>query len=68
MTRDRKHYTEPITPGVTPGEGITCRQCGCRHFRVVYTRAARRGRIRRRRECRNCGHRITTIEVEKERA
>jgi len=63
MERDRKRYSEPITPGVAPdAEGIVCRRCGCGHFRVLYTRPATRGGIRRRRECRHCGTRVTTIE------
>lgn len=45
--------------------GIECRACGCRHFYVVYTRRAMGGKIVRRRECRNCGKRITTVEQEK---
>lgn len=43
--------------------GLVCRQCGCRHFRVLYTRRAAGGRILRRRECRNCGRRVTTRET-----
>jgi len=42
--------------------GLECRACGCRHFRVLYTRAAWGGRILRRRGCRHCGRRITTYE------
>lgn len=42
--------------------GLQCRACGCRHFRVIYTRAALGGKLVRRRECRNCGQRITTWE------
>ncbi|HOD84372.1 MAG: transcriptional regulator NrdR [Planctomycetes bacterium ADurb.Bin126] len=42
--------------------GLECRQCGCKHFRVVYTRATWGGRILRRRECRHCGRRMTTWE------
>jgi len=42
--------------------GLCCRYCGCRHFRVVYTRPTWRGRIMRRRECRHCGKRMTTWE------
>jgi len=42
--------------------GLVCPRCGCRHFRVVYTRPAYGGRVARRRECRHCGRRITTIE------
>lgn len=55
-------------PAVPPAEdpaarrGLECRACGCRHFRVVYTRPAWGGRILRRRECRHCGRRMTTWE------
>lgn len=59
----RKRYSEPICPGVDPdAPGLLCPDCGCKHFRVIYTRAAARGRIRRRRECRYCGYRLTTME------
>jgi len=43
-------------------KGLVCRHCGCRHFRVIYTRRAWGGRIMRRRECRYCGRRMTTYE------
>lgn len=43
--------------------GLVCLKCGCRHFRVVYTRAVLGGVIRRRRECRHCGRRVTTKEA-----
>jgi len=46
----------------TGEKGLVCPRCGCRHFLVVYTRPLRSGRIQRRRECRHCGHRITTTE------
>ncbi len=42
--------------------GLECPRCGCRHFEVLYTRPVAGGRIRRRRECRHCGRRITTHE------
>ena len=42
--------------------GLACRHCGGKHFRVIYTRPAWGGRIMRRRECRNCGTRMTTWE------
>lgn len=42
--------------------GLCCRGCGCGHFRVIYTRKATGGKIRRRRECRHCGRRLTTTE------
>jgi len=43
--------------------GLECRACGCKHFRVVYTRPTWGGRIMRRRECRNCSQRVTTWEA-----
>lgn len=43
--------------------GLECPRCGCGHFEVVETRPAPGGRIRRRRECRHCGWRITTLEM-----
>ena len=43
--------------------GLRCRQCDCRHFWVVYTRAAWGGKVVRRRACRGCGARITTWEL-----
>jgi transcriptional regulator NrdR family protein len=43
--------------------GLRCRQCGCTHFFVVYTRPGFGGKLVRRRECRNCGKRLTTWEV-----
>jgi transcriptional regulator NrdR family protein len=42
--------------------GLECRHCGCKDFRVVYTRPTWGGRIARRRECRHCGRRMTTWE------
>jgi transcriptional regulator NrdR family protein len=42
--------------------GLVCRHCGCKHFRVTYTRPAWGDRISRRRECRHCGRRVTTWE------
>ena len=42
--------------------GLECPQCGCGHFRVLYTRRALGGRLLRRRQCRYCGRRITTHE------
>jgi DNA-directed RNA polymerase subunit RPC12/RpoP len=49
-------------PPEQDGRGLVCRHCGCRHFRVIYTRPAYGGHIMRRRECRHCGRRITTWE------
>ncbi len=69
----RKRYTEPITPGVNPEDldpekGLACPRCGCHHFRVIYTRPGARGRIMRRRECRHCGKRLTTMEQSQDAA
>jgi len=47
--------------------GLECRRCGCRHFRVIYTRPERGRKILRRRECHNCGKRITTCEKQAQR-
>ena len=43
-------------------KGIECGRCGCRHFYVVYTRPGANNSIVRRRECRHCGRRLTTVE------
>lgn len=42
--------------------GLVCPTCGCQHFEVIYTRATPVGTIRRRRQCRHCGRRVTTSE------
>lgn len=47
---------------VSKPKGLECPSCGCRHFEVLYTRATPMGTIRRRRECRHCGRRVTTSE------
>ncbi len=41
--------------------GIVCSRCGCRHQDVLYTRQLD-NRIKRVRQCRHCGRRITTFE------
>jgi hypothetical protein len=43
-------------------KGIACRVCGCRHLRCLETRQAPGGRVKRRKACRHCGHRLTTFE------
>lgn len=53
---ERKQWAPTI-----PAGGLVCRQCGCRDFRVIYTRNDPSGIIRRR-ECRHCGKRVTTVE------
>lgn len=47
---------------IKAGKGISCPKCGCVDLRVFKT-SHRIGETDRRRECRNCGHRITTMEV-----
>jgi DNA-directed RNA polymerase subunit RPC12/RpoP len=45
--------------------GVECPNCGCRDFRhshVISTRCPVAGILRRRRECRHCGRRLTTTE------
>ncbi|MGQ0627204.1 MAG: NrdR family transcriptional regulator [Phycisphaerales bacterium] len=51
---------KPIAPNIP--KGICCPKCGCGHFEVLYTRATPAGTIRRRRQCRHCGRRVTTSE------
>jgi len=51
---------EKRNPG---GRGLACPRCGCQDLRVLYTRPAVGGRIRRRRRCRHCGYRFTTAEM-----
>jgi transcriptional regulator NrdR family protein len=47
-------------PEVT--KGLVCSHCGSPRLRVVYTRPTWENRIRRRRECQQCGKRMTTWE------
>ncbi len=42
--------------------GLRCPDCGCGHLPVVYTRPQLKDKILRRRQCRHCGRRITTVE------
>ncbi len=44
-----------------------CRVCGCMHSFTIYTRVRAGGRVARRRQCRHCGHRFTTVEVTPDR-
>jgi len=52
---------------MTAEDPRACRICGCTHSFTIYTRVRAGGRVARRRECRHCGHRFTTIEVTPER-
>ncbi|HMN97417.1 MAG TPA: hypothetical protein PKC43_06325 [Phycisphaerales bacterium] len=51
----------PSPPSTDRPPGLECAKCGCRHWEVVYT-VQRTRFIQRRRECRHCGHRVTTRE------
>jgi len=66
MSRKPKPFAGPTTPAagtlLADQRGLVCRHCGCKHFRVIYTRPTWGGRIQRRRECRHCGKRVTTWE------
>lgn len=42
--------------------GIPCRRCGCTHHWTIDVRRTFGGRVRRRRECRSCGHQFVTFE------
>ena len=56
--------TESTTVTCVPAsKGISCCKCGSQRFIVLYTRKVHGGMLRRRRECLNCGHRLTTHEV-----
>ena len=45
-----------------PAEGLECPGCGCSHWLTVYTRRGPGNTIFRRRQCRHCGVRLTTVE------
>lgn len=68
MAKKRTRRPAPPKPkpdleaGDIPTGGLSCRSCGCRHLPVLYTRPHPGGKIKRVRECRNCGRRTTTIE------
>lgn len=47
--------------------GLHCPRCGAKKTGVLQTRAAKPGTIRRRRICKQCKHRMTTLEAPKER-
>lgn len=56
MTDDSALKTDPKR------RGLVCRQCGASQFKVLYTRGIVGGRLIRRRQCRRCGRRCTTVE------
>jgi len=65
MTTNQPLHTERKKwPSADNARGLACRHCGCGHFRVIYSRPMREKQIIRRRECRHCGKRMTTLEHE----
>ena len=44
--------------------GLVCPACECRHFYTIKVRHVGAS-VERRRECRHCGKRITTVEKQK---
>lgn len=61
MTETQDPVPRPVDQHAST-TGLVCHKCGCTHFYVIYTRARPNGKIVRRRECRNCGTRILTVE------
>lgn len=52
--------SDAVEPPLDPR---ACRKCGCPQSYVQSTRPQSTSRIVRYRQCRNCGHRFTTVEV-----
>ena len=63
MARQKVSLVPQVPVHISEKRGLECISCGCRQFRVLYTRSLPGGRIIRRRECRYCGKRITTCEM-----
>jgi len=55
----KRKRVEPQFPAV----GLRCPDCGCGHWETIYTRPSPKGGIWRRRQCRHCGRRVTTVET-----
>ena len=51
------------TTSVRDARGILCPRCGQRRFQTTHTQPQRDNRIRRRKKCRACGHKIVTYEA-----
>ncbi len=64
VERLRKEKEESPDDDAAGGRGgLSCAVCGSRDFRVVDSRHdMKNNRIKRRRECRHCGRRVTTTE------
>lgn len=62
MATDRKPIRlSDLQRGSDDNDRFICRKCHCRDWRVYYTREAIGG-VNRQRICRNCGHRMNTVE------
>lgn len=57
-----KVQAETNRAGAKAGKGFKCPTCHCQNFRVLETRSGEESKTRRR-ECRCCGHRFTTLEI-----
>lgn len=58
-----EHHADVRAPERESHDGLECWKCGCHHFnRVLWTRPRGDGTVVRRRECRNCGTVIRTVE------
>lgn len=42
--------------------GLVCRKCGCGHFETYCSRPLPGGKVRRYKQCRNCGTTVRTLE------
>lgn len=51
-----------MNAGSAPRRGLRCPQCQAGRFRTTHTEPLPDDRIRRRKVCRQCGHRIVTYE------
>ena len=57
-----KVQAETNRAGAKAGKGFKCPECHGQNFRVLETRSRDESKTRRR-ECRCCGYRFTTLEV-----
>lgn len=56
--------SKPVSPAAA-SHGLTCPSCQSRDLRTLETRPTDGG-VKRRRVCKYCGHRFTTVEEVKE--
>lgn len=57
-----RRYDYDALAALGGGKGLQCRVCGCRDVRTLKTERIPGG-IRRRKSCRHCGFRFSTVEV-----